>query len=184
MAFKISRSTRGGDVAAFDQLVKRYDAKLLRIAQNVTHNPEDAEEAVQEAFFKAYQQLEQFRGHATFSTWLVRIALNESFMKLRKRRGILEQSIDSNVLSDSDSTRLPFDVAVWAPNPEAQYRATELREILISTLQRLTPALKIVFALRDIEEYSLSETSEILNLSATAEIAEHSCPLTAAGALL
>jgi len=87
MAFKISRSTRGGDVAAFDQLVKRYDAKLLRIAQNVTHNPEDAEEAVQEAFFKAYQKLEQFHGHATFSTWLVRIALNESFMKLRKRRG-------------------------------------------------------------------------------------------------
>ena len=79
--------------------------------------------------------------------------------------GILEQSVDSNVLSDSDSTRLPFDVADWAPNPEAQYRATELREILISTLQRLTPALKIVFVLRDIEEYSLSETSEILNLN-------------------
>ena len=162
------QASRGGDVAAFEQLVKRYDAKLLRIAQNVTQNPEDAEEAVQEAFFKAYQKLEQFQGHAKFSSWLIRIALNESFMKLRKRRGILEQSIDRNVLSDSDSTRLPFDVADWAANPEAQYRATELREILISTLQRLTPALKIVFVLRDIEEYSLSETSEILNLSATA----------------
>lgn len=162
------QASRGGDVAAFEQLVKRYDAKLLRIAQKVTQNPEDAEEVVQEAFFKAYQKLEQFHGHATFSTWLVRIALNESFMKLRKRRGILEQSIDRNVFPDSGSTRLPFDVADWAPNPEAQYRATELREILIGTLQRLTPALKIVFVLRDIEEYSLSETSEILNLSATA----------------
>src|SRR5258707_10085811 len=162
------QASRGGDVAAFEQLVKRYDAKLLRIAQKVTQNPEDAKEAVQEAFFKAYQKLEQFHGRATFLTWLVRIALNESFMKLRKRRGILEQSIDGNVLSDSGSTRPPFDVADWAPNPEAQYRATELREILISTLQRLTPALKIVFVLRDIEEYSLSETSEILNLSATA----------------
>ena len=162
------QAVRGGDVAAFEQLVKRYDAKLLRIAQKVTQNPEDAEEAVQEAFFKAYQKLDQFQGHAKFSTWLVRIALNESFMKMRKRRGILEQSIDSNVLSDSDSTRLPFDVADWAPNPEAQYRASELREILVSTLQRLTSALKIVFVLRDIEEYSISETSEILNLSATA----------------
>ena len=85
------QASRGGDVAAFEQLVKQYDAKLLRIAQKVTQNPEDAEEAVQEAFFKAYQKLEQFHGHATFSTWLVRIALNESFMKLRKRRGILEQ---------------------------------------------------------------------------------------------
>jgi RNA polymerase sigma-70 factor (ECF subfamily) len=90
-------ASRGGDVAAFEQLVKRYDAKLLRIAQKVTQNPEDAEEAVQEAFFKAYQKLQQFQGHAKFSTWLVRIALNESFMKLRKWRGILEQSIDSNV---------------------------------------------------------------------------------------
>lgn len=158
---------RGGDVAAFEQLVKRYDAKLLRIAQNVTHNSEDAEEAVQEAFFKAYQKLDQFQGHAKFSTWLVRIALNESFMKMRKRRGILEQSID-NAFSDSDGARLPFDVADWAPNPEAQYRATELREILVSSLQRLTSALKIVFVLRDIEEYSISETSEILTLSATA----------------
>jgi len=161
------QASRGGDVAAFEQLVKRYDAKLLRIAQKVTQNPEDAEEAVQEAFFKAYQKLEQFHGHATFSTWLVRIALNESFMKMRKRRGILEQSID-NAFSDSDGARLPFDVADWAPNPEAQYRATELREILVSSLQRLTSALKIVFVLRDIEEYSISETSEILTLSATA----------------
>ena len=105
--------SRGGDVAAFEQLVKRYDAKLLRIAQNVTHNPEDAEEAVQEAFFKAYQKLEQFHGHATFSTWLVRIALNESFMKLRKRRGILEQQSTAMFFPTATSTRLPFDVADW-----------------------------------------------------------------------
>src|SRR5258706_8048096 len=89
-------------------------------------------------------------------------------MKMRKRRGILEQSIDSNIFPDSDGARLPFDVADWAPNPEAQYRATELREILVSSLQRLTSALKIVFVLRDIEEYSISETSEILTLRATA----------------
>ena len=161
-------AVRNGDESAFEELVRRYDGKLYRLAQGIIHNHEDAEEVVQAAFLKAYLNLYRFQRNSKFSTWLVRIALNESFMKLRKRRGILEQSIDSNVLSDSDSTRLPFDVADWAPNPEAQYRATELREILISTLQRLTPALKIVFVLRDIEEYSLSETSEILNLSATA----------------
>ena len=161
-------AVRNGDESAFEELVRRYDGKLYRVAQGIIHNHEDAEEVVQAAFLKAYLNLYRFQRNSKFSTWLVRIALNESFMKLRKRRGILEQSIDSNVLSDSDSTRLPFDVADWAPNPEAQYRATELREILISTLQRLTPALKIVFVLRHIEEYSLSETSEILNLSATA----------------
>jgi RNA polymerase sigma-70 factor (ECF subfamily) len=161
-------ASRNGDIAAFDELVRRYDRKLLRIAQNVTHNLEDAEEAVQEAFFKAYQKLDQFQGHARFSTWLVRITLNESFMKLRKQRAITEQSVDGNVYPDSDSERLPPDVADWSPNPEALYRASEFREIIINSLQTLTPALKVVFVLRDIEEYSLSETAEILNLTVTA----------------
>src|SRR5258707_15628214 len=76
------QAVRGGDVAAFEQLVKRYDAKLLRIAQNATHNSEDAEEAVQEAFFKAYQNLDQFQGHGKFSKCLIRITLTEPFMKL------------------------------------------------------------------------------------------------------
>jgi RNA polymerase sigma-70 factor (ECF subfamily) len=161
-------ASRGGDVAAFEQLVKRYDRKLLRIAQSVTHNPEDAEEAVQETFFKAYQKLDQFQGHAKFSTWLVRITVNESLMKLRKQRAILEHSADSTVYGDSDSERLPLDVADWAPNPEALYRASEFRKILITSLQRLSPVLKVVFVLRDIEEYTLGETAEILNLTATA----------------
>src|SRR5260221_6879279 len=149
------QAVRGGDVAAFEQLVKRYDAKLLRIAQNVTHNSEDAEEVMQEAFFKAYQKLDQFQGHAKFSTWLVRIALNESFMKMRKRRGILEQSIDSNAFSDSDGARLPFDVADWAPNPEAQYRATELGEVIVMSLQWLTSPLNQAFALPVRDEYQV-----------------------------
>ena len=161
-------ASRGGNVAAFEQLVKRYDAKLLRIAQNVTKNPEDAEEAVQEAFFKAYQKLDQFQGHAKFSTWLIRITLNESLMKLRKQRAILEPLVDNDVDADSDGERRPFDVADWAPNPEMLYRVSEFREILITSLQRLSPALKVVFVLRDIEEHSQRETSEILNLTETA----------------
>ena len=162
------QASRGGDVAAFEQLLKRYDAKLLRIAQKVTQNPEDAEEAVQEAFFKAYQKLDQFQGHAKFSTWLIRITLNESLMKLRKQRATLKQLVDNDVDADSDSERRQFDVADWAPNPEMLYRASEFREILITSLQRLSPALKVVFVLRDIEEHSLRETSEILNLTETA----------------
>ena len=159
---------RGGDVAAFEQLVKRYDSKLLRIARNVTHNSEDAEEAVQEAFLKVYQKLDQFQGHAKFSTWLIRITLNESLMKLRKQRATLKQLVDNDVDADSDSERRQFDVADWVPNPEMLYRASEFREILITSLQRLSPALKVVFVLRDIEEHSLRETSEILNLTETA----------------
>ena len=129
------QASRNGDINAFDQLVRRYDRKLLRIAQNVTHNLEDAEEAVQEAFFKAYQKLGQFQGHAKFSTWLVRITLNESFTKLRKQRGIPEQSIGSGMHAENDSENLLLEVVDWAPNPEVLYSASELREILIRCLQ-------------------------------------------------
>jgi len=66
-------ASKNGDVAAFEQLVKRYDRKLLRIAQSVTHNPEDSQDAVQEAFFKAFQNLDQFREESQFSTWLNRL---------------------------------------------------------------------------------------------------------------
>ena len=80
-------ASKNGDVAAFEQLVKKYDRQLLRIAQSVTHNREDSQDAVQEAFFKAYQKLAEFREDSQLSTWLIRITLNQSLMKLRKQRG-------------------------------------------------------------------------------------------------
>jgi len=69
-------ASKNGDVAAFEQLVKRYDRKLLRIAQSITHNREDSQDAVQEAFLKAYQNLAEFREDSQFSTWLIRITVN------------------------------------------------------------------------------------------------------------
>src|SRR2546427_2587019 len=86
---------KNGDAAAFEQLVNRYDAKLLRIAQHITHNREDAQDAVQEAFLKVFRKLTQFRENSQFSTWLIRITVNESLMKLRKQRS-REVSIDED----------------------------------------------------------------------------------------
>src|SRR6202167_5526615 len=79
-------ATKNGDVAAFEQLVKRYDRRLLRIAHSITHNTEDSQDAVQETFLKAYQNLAAFREDSKFSTWLIRINVNQSLMKLRKQR--------------------------------------------------------------------------------------------------
>jgi RNA polymerase sigma-70 factor (ECF subfamily) len=155
-----------GDVEAFEELVKRYDRKLLRIAQHVTNNREDAEDAVQEAFLKAFQCLEQFRQNSQFSTWLIRIALNQSLMKLRKRRTTRELSLDKDFQSEED--HLAMDVTDWAPNPEELYRTAELREILRNTLQELGAGLRVVFVLRDIEGLSLQETAEALELSVSA----------------
>jgi len=159
-------ATKDGDVAAFEQLVKRYDRKLLRIAQCVTHNREDSQDAVQEAFLKAYQNMAEFREDSQFSTWLIRITLNQSLMKLRKQRAVREVSLDEGFQADEDI--LPIELTDWAPDPEQLYRASELRNILIKALKELRPVLRAVFVLRDIEGLSTTQTAEVLNLSHTA----------------
>ncbi len=158
-------ATQNGDLSAFEQLVKRYDRKLLRIAQHVTHNQEDSQDVVQESFLKAFQHLAQFREESQFSTWLIRIALNQSFMKLRKRRTAKETSLDNNFESDVDMP--PMEVVDWAPNPEQLYGSSELRDILVKALHELRPSLRPVFVLRDIEGLSIEQTAEVLNVSRT-----------------
>src|SRR5215813_1180721 len=135
-------ASRNGDVSAFEELVKRYDRKLYRIAQGITHSNEDAEEVVQTAFLKAFQNLNRFQGNAKFSTWLIRIAMNESYMKLRKQRSNKEQSLDTqNGFGTERSNHNQLDLSDWAANPETLYGATELRQILENCLQKLQPRL-------------------------------------------
>ena len=159
-------ATRNGDISAFEQLVGRYDRKLLRIALSVTHNREDSQDVVQEAFLKAFQNLGQFREQSQFSTWLIRITLNQSLMKLRKQRTVREVSLDEDFQAEGEM--LSMEVADWSPNPEELYRVSELRQILIKTLEELPRILRTVFVLRDIEALSIDQTAAVLNLSHTA----------------
>src|SRR5271168_1074055 len=163
---ELVHASKDGDVAAFEQLVKRYDRKLLRIAQSVTHNREDSQDAVQEAFLKAYQNLPAFREDSKFSTWLIRITVNQSLMKLRKQRTTKEESLDEGFQAGGDI--LPIEVTDWAPNPEQLYWASELRDILIKCLEELSPILRTVFVLRDIEGLTIDQTVEVLSVSETA----------------
>jgi RNA polymerase sigma-70 factor (ECF subfamily) len=159
-------ASKSGDVAAFEQLVKRYDRKLLRIAQGITHNREDSQDAVQEAFLKAHQNLSAFREDSKFSTWIFRITVNQSLIKLRKQRTSREESLDENFMAENDV--LPKEVTDWAPNPEQLYWASELRGILIKCLEELNPILRMVFVLRDIEGLTIDQTREVLNVSEAA----------------
>jgi RNA polymerase sigma-70 factor, ECF subfamily len=164
--FDLVQAGRNGDVAAFEQLVKRYDRTLLRIALSVTHNREDSQDVVQETFLKAYQHLGDFRGDSKFSTWLIRITVNQSLMKLRRQRAIREESLDEDFGTDEDV--LPREVIDWAPDPEQLYRTSELRRILIKTIEELPPILRTVFVLQDLEGLSTDQTAEALNLSQSA----------------
>src|SRR5262252_5776254 len=143
------QAAKQGDVGAFEQLVKRYDRNIFRIAQHITQNREDAEDVMQDAFLKAYEKLDQFQGNSKFYTWLVRIAVNESLMRLRRRRTGKMVSIDEDVETEEGS--VPRDLADWAPDPEQNYTQSELAEILRKTIQGLPPGFRVVFALRDVE---------------------------------
>jgi RNA polymerase sigma-70 factor (ECF subfamily) len=164
--FTLVHACKNGDSTAFDQLVRRYDRRLLRIAQHITHSLEDAQDAVQEAFLKAFRKLSQFQENSQFSTWLIRITVNESLMKLRKQRSIKEVSFDPDIHSEEGAP--PIDLTDWTPDPEELYRRSELRSILRSELQELRSSLRVVFVLRDIEEFSTEQTAEVLGLTCAA----------------
>src|SRR6201993_623418 len=110
---------RAGDAAAFNELITRYSRKIYRLAKHITQNDEDAEDVLQEAFLKAYEHLEGFQGNSKFYTWIVRIAVNEALMKLRKRRGDRTVSLDEPIESGEETVKR--EIAVWEDNPEQQY---------------------------------------------------------------
>lgn len=157
---------QSGDTAAFDQLVTKYERKIFRLAKNITNNQEDAEDVLQETFLKAYSHITGFQGNSKFYTWLVRIAVNEALMKLRKRKSDKSVSIDEGV--DTGEEIMVREIAVWEEDPEQRYSREEIRAILDEAVASLRPAFRTVFVLRDIEELSTEETANALDLSVPA----------------
>jgi RNA polymerase sigma-70 factor (ECF subfamily) len=158
-------SARAGDAAAFEELVARYENKIFRLTNNITGNREDAEDAMQDAFLKAYAHLDGFHGESRFYTWLVRIAANEALMRLRKRRPN-HFSIDEPI--EGDSELIPRELEEWSPNPEQLYAKSELDGIVFNLVEKLEDEYRIVLVLRDVEELSTQETSEALGISISA----------------
>jgi RNA polymerase sigma-70 factor (ECF subfamily) len=154
---------REGDLTAFNELVNTYSRKIFRLAKHITQNDEDAEDVLQETFLKAFEHLGNFQGQSKFYTWIVRIAVNESLMKLRKRKSDRTVPLDEPV--DTGEDTVVREIAVWDENPEKQYSQEELAKILDDAVQSLRPAFRTVFVLRDIEELSTEETAEALGIS-------------------
>jgi len=133
---------------------------------NITRNHEDAEDAMQDAFLKAYAHLKDFEGNSRFYTWLVRIAANEALMKLRKRRPN-QFSLDEPIAGENEEL-MPREIEDWGPSPEQRYAQSEMKEILNGVIDELEPAFRTVFVLRDVENLSTEETAKIVGISVPA----------------
>lgn len=161
------REAREGNGSAFEALINQHYGSLYFLVIKLTRNHEDAEDVLQDAILKAYSNLGGFRGESTFYTWLVRIALNQALMLLRKRR--LEKQVPLEEVSASEA-EIPAATAPqsWQFNPEERYAEIELAEMLEEALKELSPRLYTVFVLQSARDLSAREIEQLLGLSGPA----------------
>ena len=154
-----------GNTQAFEELILRHEQRVLAVAQRITNHREDAQDVAQETFHKAFCHLSSFQEKARFSTWMTRIAMNEAFMLLRRRRGTPENLPESYEDGDEYFSEKFVD---QRPTPEESCRLRERDEILASAINRLGPKVRRAILLRDIEERSAEETARILGTTISA----------------
>ncbi len=155
-------AAKQGDTQAFEGLVLRHRHRVLAVAQRITNNREDAEDVAQETFHKAFLHLDTFQEKSQFSTWLTRIVMNQAFMLLRGRRGVIEvlpESPEDGAKSNSEA------FVDQGPNPEESCWRRERTQLLTAAINRLGPKVRSTILLRDIEERSAEETAQILGTS-------------------
>lgn len=155
---------RAGDKAEFARLVEAYSTPVYRLALKMLADPQEAEDALQTTFLKAFQHLPEFEGRSSLSTWLYRIAANEALMALRRRRP--ELPLDEE--PEEGPLARPFQFADWGQLPERELLSGEAKKKLDLAIQKLPEKLRVVFLLRDVEGLSIKETSEALDLTETA----------------
>jgi RNA polymerase sigma-70 factor (ECF subfamily) len=154
---------KAGDRTEFARLVDQYSTMIYRLGMRILNNPQDAEDALQETFLKAFRSISNFKEQSSISTWLYRIATNEALMMIRRRKPEINQ-VDLQKEDDGE-TYESLEIIDWENLPEDRLLSGEVMDMLDESVQKLTPALRVVFVLRDIEGLSVSETAEILGLS-------------------
>jgi RNA polymerase sigma-70 factor, ECF subfamily len=154
---------RAGDRAEFARLVDTYSTLIYRLGLKMLGNPQDAEDILQNTFLNALTHLANFEGRSSISTWLYRIAANEALMMIR--RGKSNFNLEDMQPEDSDDVPLPETFVDWSIMPEKELLSGEGKGVLETAIKKLPENLRMVFILRDVEDLSIRETAEILNLT-------------------
>lgn len=155
-------AAKAGYTLAFEELVTRNENRIYRLALNITQNQQDAEDLLQDTFIEAQEHLQEFRGDASFSTWLVQICIKEALLKFRERDPKSTGLDESEKLNDA---LVPNELGDWGDHPEKRYGKTDLNRILSEAICKLTLLHRIVFLLREVESFSTMEIADLLGLS-------------------
>jgi RNA polymerase sigma-70 factor (ECF subfamily) len=159
-------AAKSGQSEAFEILCGRCSPKVLQATRRVTKNREDAEDALQDSFLRAFTHLQHFDGRSSFATWLTRIAINSALMMLRKRRSAREISMDAPLHADAPKSYWEMEAPV--PNPERCLIQKERTILLHDAIQGLRPAIRQMVELQHMQENSLKEAAKKIGISVSA----------------
>ena len=157
---------QAGDMDAFEALTSRHEQRVYSLALRMLRHKQDAEDVTQQTFLSVLENLGGFRGEASFSTWLLRIASHAALKIIRKRKGLETVSLEE-VTEPGEEGPIPHPeyIADWRESPDTLTRRNETRRLWEEALARLDEKHRLVFVLRDMEGLSVRETAEALGLS-------------------
>jgi RNA polymerase sigma-70 factor, ECF subfamily len=156
---------QSGDRGAFDELMQRHQTGVMKIALSIVRDKQEAEDEVQNAFWKAYEHINQFQRDAKFSTWLTRIVVNQCLMRLRQERRTKFSYIDDVLIGDEV---MSLELPDTRESPEQALGHDEVASVLELEIRRTPPLLRNVFLLRDVEQRPMTEVAESLGISVAA----------------
>jgi RNA polymerase sigma-70 factor (ECF subfamily) len=153
-----------GERAAFGAIIQRHNRRLYRVARGVLRDDNEAEDVVQETYVRAFGSIAAFRGEASLSTWLTRIALNEALDRKRRRRPEVDLAVLDDPKNRLEDSVVPLFPSQAEGNPEKQSARAEIRRLVEAAVEALPETFRLVFLMRDIEEMSVEETATHLGL--------------------
>lgn len=163
--FDLIQAINSGEVDKFQDLVKRYEAKLYNFSLRMCRDPSDAEDMIQDTFLNVFKYLKNFRYETKFKNWLYKVAASTCFKKRRKSKFAPDKELSLEEFLPNDETEKPDHVPEWALMPLDKLLNEELGSVINKTIISLPKKYRMVILLRDIEGFSTTETAQILNLS-------------------
>ena len=162
------RDFQGGDLEAYDKIADIYQKKIYGLSFNLTRNQMDAQDVTQEVLLTLFRKIHTFQGKSAFSSWVYRITLNASYMKLRSKKKEPNVSIDELMPSFNGAGFQQEKIQDWSENTESLLFTNETRDVISKAIDLLPEKEKVVFLLRDVEGLSTEKAGEILDLTVPA----------------